>query len=91
MAWTHFNEKVMTTRQNITLAIEPGLLKQARAVASSRGLSLSGLLAEKLHELIREDASFTEARKRASGLFANPLALGGILLDREAIHERRLR
>ena len=81
----------MTAKHNITVAIEPGLLKKARAVAARRGLSVSALLAEELRELVSEDAQYTAASKRAISLFATPLALGGTPLAREATHERRLR
>lgn len=79
----------MTAKHNITVAIEAGLLKKARAVASRRGLSVSALLADELRELVNEDARYTAARKRAIGLFATPLALGGTPVAREAMHERR--
>jgi len=79
----------MTAKRNITVAIEPALLKKARAVASRRGLSVSALLAAELREVVDEDAKYTAARQRALGLFSNALALGGTPLAREAIHERR--
>ena len=81
----------MTAKHNITVAIEPGLLKKARAVASRRGLSVSALLASELRELVDEEARYTAAKKRAMSLFSTPLTLGGTPLAREAIHERRLR
>jgi hypothetical protein len=79
----------MAAKRNITLAIEPGLLKKARAVAARRGLSVSALLADELRELVAEDALYTAARKRALALFSAPLSLGGTPLARENLHERR--
>lgn len=79
----------MTAKHNITVAIEPALLKKARAVAARRGLSVSALLAGELRELVNEDARYTAARQRALGLFANALGLGGTPLARETLHERR--
>ena len=79
----------MTAKHNITVAIEPGLLKKARAVAARRGLSVSALLADELRELVEGDAQYAAARKRAFALFSTPMALGGTPLDREALHERR--
>jgi hypothetical protein len=82
----------MTAKHNITVAIEPGLLKKARAVAARRGRSVSALLADELRELVADDARYALARKRAFALFATPLSLGGAPLNREALHERtRLR
>ena len=79
----------MVTKANITVAIEPGLLKKARAVAARRGQSVSALLADELRELVEEDARYASAHKRAFSLFQTPLALGGIPLEREKLHERR--
>ncbi len=82
----------MVVKANITVAIEPRLLKRARAVAAQRGQSVSALLADQLRELVDEDARYTSARKRALSLFQNPLSLGGVPLRREELHERhRLR
>lgn len=79
----------MVAKANITVAIEPGLLKRARAVAARRGQSVSALLADELRDLVDEDGRYTSARKRALWLFQNPLALGGVPLRREELHERR--
>ena len=82
----------MTAKANITVAIEPGLLKKARAVAARRGQSVSALLADELRELVNQDMRYTAARKRALSLLLTPLPLGGTSLPREALHERhRLR
>jgi len=82
----------MVAKANITVAIEPGLLKKARAVAARRGQSVSALLADELRELVDEDARYAAARRRALALFQNPLSLGGVPLGREELHERsRLR
>lgn len=82
----------MTAKANITVAIEPGLLKKARSVAARRGQSVSALLADELRELVAEDAGYTLARKRALSLFQHPLSLGGAPLGRDQLHERhRLR
>jgi len=82
----------MATKHNITLAIEPGLLKKARAIAARRGRSVSALLADELRWLVAEDAQYAKARKRALSLLSSPLSLGGVPLAREELHERhRLR
>jgi hypothetical protein len=82
----------MNPKRNITVAIEPALLKKARSVAARRGLSVSALLAEELRELVAEDSDYAAARRRAAALFVEPLSLGAAPLGREALHERtRLR
>jgi hypothetical protein len=79
----------MAAKHNITVAIDPALLKKARAIAAQRGLSVSALLAEELRELVASDAAYTAARKRALALFSTPLPLGGTRLTRTELHERR--
>ena len=79
----------MVAKANITVAIEPALLKKARAVAARRGQSVSALLADELRELVDEDARYIAAHKRALSLFQNPLSLGGAPPRREELHERR--
>jgi hypothetical protein len=81
-------ENVMAAKHNITVAIEPGLLKKARAVAARRGLSVSALLADELRELVEDEAQYAAARKRALALFSTPIPLGGTPFNRDALHER---
>lgn len=79
----------MAAKANITVAIDPALLKKARAVAARRGQSVSALLADELRELVDGDARYTSSRKRALSLLLSPLPLGGTPLGREALHDRR--
>lgn len=82
----------MAAKHSITVAIDPLLLRKARAIAARRGLSVSALLAAELRELVAQDAQYSAARKRALALLASPLPLGGTTLAREQLHERhRLR
>jgi hypothetical protein len=71
------------------VAIEPALLKKARAVAARRGRSISGLLADELRLLVDEDRAYETARRRATALFSRALPLGGAPVARETLHERR--
>ncbi len=79
----------MAVKHNITVAIEPALLKKARAVAARRGSSVSALLADELRELVAEDARYSAARRRALALLQSPLPLGGTSIPRDELHERR--
>ena len=81
----------MGVKANITVAIEAGLLKKARAVAARRGQSVSALLAAELRELVDEEGRYVSARKRALALLRSPLSLGGVPVRREELHDRRLR
>lgn len=80
----------MAEKQNITVAIEPALLKQARAIAARRGLSISALLADELRRLVAEDRAYETARRRAKALLQKGLDLqGGRMENRNEIHDRR--
>ena len=78
----------MTTKHNITVAIEAGLLKKSRAIAARRGRSVSALLANELRRWGAEDTHYAAAQKRAVALFAAPLPLGGTSLPRDELHEK---
>jgi hypothetical protein len=79
----------MAAKHNITVAIDPLLLKKARAFAARRGLSVSALLAEELRELVADEARYAAACRRAKALLRTPLDLGGKPFSRDALHERR--
>jgi hypothetical protein len=79
----------MAAKHNITVAIDPVLLKKARAFAARRGISVSALLADELRELMADDARYAAARRRATALLRTPLELGGKPYSRNALHERR--
>jgi hypothetical protein len=50
---------------NVTLKLDAKLLKEARILAAEEGSSISGLLASKLEELVREHKGYERARRRA--------------------------
>jgi hypothetical protein len=79
----------MVAKHNITVAMDPMLLKKARAFAARRGISVSALLADELRGLMADDARYAAARRRAKALFRTPLEMGGKPFSREALHERR--
>lgn len=80
----------MAEKQNITLAIEPALLKQARALAARRGTSVSELLAEELRRLVAEDRTYEAARRKALAMMQTGFDLGGGRMEnRDEIHDRR--
>ncbi|MGH9445904.1 MAG: hypothetical protein ACRD3O_09275 [Terriglobia bacterium] len=77
-------------KQNITLAIDKPLLKQARAIAAQRGMSISGLLAEELERLVRKKAIYDQAKAKALSYLDSPFHLGGAkIVNREALHDRQ--
>jgi hypothetical protein len=52
-------------KSNITLKIEASLLREARILAAMENTSISGLLAERLEQAVRERKGFHQARSSA--------------------------
>ncbi len=76
-------------KQNITLAIEKPILKQAREVAVRRGRSVSALLAEELRKLVKREAAYNRARAKALAHLNSPFHLGGAgIANRAELHDR---
>ena len=79
----------MTAKQNITVAIEPALLKQARAIAARRGTSISALLADELRRLVAADRTYESARRKALALMRTGIGMeSGRMENRDEIHDR---
>ncbi|GFE79482.1 hypothetical protein GCM10011487_14820 [Steroidobacter agaridevorans] len=79
----------MADKQNITVAIEPALLKQARAIAARRGTSISALLADELRRLVAGDRSYESARRKALALMKTGIGMAsGRMESRDEIHDR---
>lgn len=83
----------MPAKRNITVAIEPTLLKKARAVAARRGRSVSALVADELRDLVAEDRAYETARQSAKAMLRTGLHLQGAQMgERSEAHDRhRLR
>ena len=63
--------------QNITLKLPVATIRQAKIVAAGRGASISALVAQKIEELVGEDAKYTAARRRALEWLGQGWHLGG--------------
>ena len=55
----------MAVKANVTLTIDAGLLREARILAAEEGTSVSGLLRDRLEELVRRHKAYDAARRRA--------------------------
>ena len=77
-------------KQNITLALDRKLLKQARALAAQRGTSISGLLALELERLVNNHEEYQQAKARALSRMATGFHLGGGKMPRrEELYDRQ--
>ena len=80
----------LIAKQNVTLAVDKQLLKRARALAASRGTSISALLADGLRQLDQHAVAYEQAKVKALALLNRGLHLGGTgIKDRDALHDRQ--
>jgi hypothetical protein len=76
-------------KTNITLKLDAEVLREARILAAEEGSSVSGLLAAKLEELLRERKGYDRAGRRAVARLRDGLDLGwSPAASRDELHER---
>ncbi len=76
-------------KTNITLKLDVALLREARILAAETGSSISGLLAAKLEEIIRQRKGFDRSRRRALARLRQGLDLSWRPpRSRDELHER---
>jgi len=76
-------------KTNVTLKIDTELLREARILAAEEGTSISGLLAERLEQAVRERRGYQQARKRALARLRRGLDLQwSPPRSRDELHER---
>lgn len=76
-------------KANITLKLDADVLREARILAAEEGLSISGLLAAKLDEMVRQRKGYDRSRKRALARLRKGFDLGWTApRSRDELHER---
>ncbi len=76
-------------KANITLKLDTDVLREARILAAEEGLSVSGLLAAKLDEIVRQRKGYDRFRKRAVARLHKGFELGWTApRSRDELHER---
>ena len=76
-------------KTNITLKLDSEILREVRIIAAQEGHSISGLLAEKLQELVRERKGYARAKRRALARLREGADLGWKRpTSRDELHER---
>ena len=76
-------------KTNVTLKLDAKLWKEARILAAEEGSSISGLLASRLEELVRERKGYDRARRRALARLQVGMNLGWKRPgSRDELHER---
>ena len=76
-------------KQNITLSLDPMLIKKARVLAASRNISVSKMLGDELIRLVEAAETYDQARRNAMTLLEKGFRLGGSPSEREALHDRQ--
>lgn len=77
-------------KQNITLAIEKPVLREARKLAVQRHSSISRLLADELRKIVKREAAYAQAKAGALTHLDAPFRLGGRgIPDRQELHDRK--
>ncbi len=76
-------------KTNITLKLDADILREARILAAEEGLSISGLLAAKLDEVVRQRKGYDRSRRRAVARLRKGFDLGWTPpRSRDELHER---
>ena len=80
---------VLPMKTNVTLKIDSEILRQVRIIAAEEGSSISGLLASKLEELVRQRKSYARSKARALARLRNCTDHGWVRpASRDELHER---
>ncbi len=78
-----------TNRQNLTLSLTRQTLRKAKILAARRETSISGLIAEQIEFLVREEEAYECAARQAAALLESGFHLGGaVRVKRDELHER---
>lgn len=76
-------------KRNITLKLDADLLREVRILAAHEGTSISGLLAARLEQIVRDRKTYDRARKRALARLREGLDLHWTPpRSRDELHER---
>ncbi|MBZ5642054.1 MAG: hypothetical protein LAO19_04785 [Acidobacteriia bacterium] len=76
-------------KTNITLKLDSKILREIRILAAEQDKSISGLLSEKLEEVVRDRKRYDRARRRALARLNKGFDLGWTPpASRDELHER---
>jgi hypothetical protein len=76
-------------KTNVTIKLDSEILRQVRIIAAEEGSSISGLLASKLEEIVKERSSYERAKKSALARLRNCKDHGWVRpASRDELYER---
>lgn len=78
------------SKQNVTVSLTRDTIRKAKVLAARRDTSISGLLAEQIEALIKEDEAYENAMREALALLDQGFDMGGLKrFDRSELHDRK--
>ena len=81
--------KPSRNKQNLTISLDPKLIRKARILAAKQGTSISNFLAKQIQTLVGEDDAYETAKRQALALLERGFHLGGVIpATRDELHER---
>jgi hypothetical protein len=77
-------------RQNLTIQLDEATIRRAKVIAAEHGISIGGLVTEKIEHLVAETDRYRAAREHIlQHLKKPPFRLGGARPGREDLHDRK--
>jgi predicted transcriptional regulator len=74
-------------KRNLTIQLDEEVIQAAKELAARRNTSVSGLVAEKLKELVESDIRYEQAKQRALKAMDEATDLGGGTWNRDDLYE----
>jgi hypothetical protein len=78
-------------KRNLTIQLDEEIIQGAKELAARRGTSVSGLVTQKLEEMVEADLRYQQAMRHALDAMYNAKSLGVDPWSREEINEERLK
>ncbi|HEY3056340.1 MAG TPA: DUF6364 family protein [Thermoanaerobaculia bacterium] len=77
-------------RRNLTIQLDEATIRRAKIIAAERGISIGGLVAQQIEQMVAEADRYNESRDQIlQHLKKPPFRLGGARPSREELHDRK--
>jgi hypothetical protein len=77
-------------KRNLTIQLPEEIIQAAKELAARKGTSVSGLVVQKLQEMVEADLRYQRAMAHALEAMDNAIPRGGVTWTREELYEERL-
>jgi hypothetical protein len=75
-------------RRNLTIQLDESVVRSAKVLAAKRGMSVSGLVATELADLVTADERYDRGWRQAQEELADARPRGGRRWQRDELHAR---